>query len=133
LVVLDRETSRLCEVRRRTGRWNRKLVDVGYVVGVADLVLDLQPLLRPLERSTEIGIGESNGGAGTPRKRAKLDISRALGQLARLVCGVRARPIPVAAGNQCLRPRVAPSIGKLDRLVDPTGDELAIGALRPHR
>src|SRR5262249_57569856 len=47
LVVLDRETSRLCEVRRRTGRWNRKLVDVGYVVWVADLVLDLQPLLRP--------------------------------------------------------------------------------------
>ncbi len=46
-LVLDREASRLLKLRHRAARGDRDLVDVGDVVGVADLAEHVEATLRP--------------------------------------------------------------------------------------
>ena len=133
LVVASSEAARLGEVAEPDAAGHRCVVDVGDVVGVVDLVDQLEAPF--LQRTSEILLAAhpERDRAGVPRVRAELRIAELLRQRAGFACGLGgAERRPDAASDQRPRAGTRLRLGELERAVDPAVDELAVGSPPPH-
>ena len=119
------------EVTEPDAAGDRRVVDVGDVVGIVDLVEQLEAPL--LERPAEVGLARDpdRDPARVPRVGAQLGVAEPLREQARLARLVsRALRRPDAAGDQRPGSGGAVRLGELQRPVDPAVHELAPGRRR---
>ena len=127
------EATGLVEAGPGDRRGDGPCVDVGLMVGVGDVTDQREAAAMPLGGVLVVPLRERPEGLGIVAVGAKARIAESLGDPCRLAGQLAALlVVRVAAGDECLRPRLARRPGDIQRPVDPATDEAGLGGDGPH-